>query len=140
MCGILNPLEVKNVSNIEDRIKEVRKDFNLTQTEFGKKLGIAGNTVTTYETGVRTPSDAIYISICREFNVNEEWLRTGVGEKYNDTTTTDYLYGKAMKKNNDFQIRLLNAILQLDDNELETIENIVEKLQKNKTPNQCLIA
>lgn len=118
------------MSSIEDRIKEIRKDFNMTQIEFGKRLGVAGNTVTTYETGVRTPSDVVYISICREFNVNEEWLRTGTGEKYNDTTTTDYLYGKAMKKNNDFQMRLLNAILQLDDSELEAIESIVEKLQK----------
>ena len=64
------------------RIREIRKDHNLTQTEFGERIGVKGNTVTGYEKENRIPSDAIILSICREFNVNEEWLRTGQGEKY----------------------------------------------------------
>lgn len=64
------------------RIREIRKDNNLTQTEFGERIGVKGNTVTGYEKENRIPSDAIILSICREFNVNEEWLRTGQGEKY----------------------------------------------------------
>ena len=43
------------MSDISERIKEIRKKSGLTQMEFGKQLGIAGNTVTTYETGVRIP-------------------------------------------------------------------------------------
>ena len=54
----------------------------LTQAEFGEKIGVKGNTVTGYETGIRSPSDAIIVSICREFGVNEEWLRTGNGEMF----------------------------------------------------------
>ena len=38
--------------------------------------------MTVYETGIRSPSDAIIVSICREFGVNEEWLRTGKGEMF----------------------------------------------------------
>ena len=64
------------------RIREIRKDNNLTQTEFGERIGVKGNTITGYENGIRIPSDAIILSICREFNVNEEWLRSGQGEKY----------------------------------------------------------
>lgn len=64
------------------RIREIRKDNNLTQTEFGERIGVKGNTITGYENGTRIPSDAIILSICREFNVNEDWLRTGHGEKY----------------------------------------------------------
>ena len=66
----------------KERIKEVRKSNGLTQTEFGEKIGVKGNTVTGYETGIRSPSDAIIVSICREFGVNEEWLRTGKGEMF----------------------------------------------------------
>lgn len=65
-----------------NRIKEIRKRLGLTQTEFGARLGVKGNTVTGYETGIRTPSDAVITSICREFGVNELWLRTGVGEMF----------------------------------------------------------
>ena len=64
------------------RIREIRKDNNLTQIEFGERIGVKGNTITGYENGIRIPSDAIILSICREFNVNEDWLRTGHGEKY----------------------------------------------------------
>ena len=67
---------------MQERIKEVRKSNGLTQTEFGEKIGVKGNTVTGYETGIRSPSDAIIVSICREFGVNEEWLRTGNGEMF----------------------------------------------------------
>lgn len=67
---------------MQNRIKEVRKVNGLTQAEFGEKIGVKGNTVTGYETGIRSPSDAIIVSICREFGVNEEWLRTGKGEMF----------------------------------------------------------
>lgn len=67
---------------MKDRIKKVRKDEGLTQSEFGERLGIKGNTVTTYETGTRVPSDAVIRAICREFNISEVWLRTGEGEPH----------------------------------------------------------
>ncbi len=115
---------------MEGRIKSLREELHLTQKEFGEKIGITNTAVSKLEKKERLASDRVIRDICREFNINEEWLRTGQGEKYNIDTTTDYLYGKAMAKNNDFQMRLLNAILQLDDSELETIEKLVEKLQK----------
>lgn len=68
--------------HLQNRIKEVRRANGLTQTEFGERIGVKGNTVTGYETGIRSPSDAIIVSICREFGVNETWLRTGEGAMY----------------------------------------------------------
>ncbi len=65
---------------MKNRIKKIRKEKGLTQVEFGEKIGVKGNTVTNYETGLRNPTDAVVLSICREFNVNEKWLRTGEGE------------------------------------------------------------
>lgn len=64
------------------RLKQIRKALNLTQQEFADRLKIKRNTVATYETGKSNPSDAAVVLICREFNVNEEWLRTGVGEMF----------------------------------------------------------
>ena len=60
---------------LKERIREIRKALKLTQVEFGEKIGVKGNTVTNYETGLRNPTDAVLLSICREFNVNEMWLR-----------------------------------------------------------------
>ncbi len=69
---------------IKDRLKEIRSNYNLTQQEFADRLGIKRNTVATYETGKSNPSDSAIVLICREFNVNEEWLRTGIGKKYKE--------------------------------------------------------
>lgn len=67
---------------MQERIKAVRKALHLTQTAFGERIGVKGNTVTGWENGLRAPSEAIINSICREFGVDEEWLRTGEGEPF----------------------------------------------------------
>ena len=68
--------------NIGDRIKKLRKMLDLTQQKFGERIGIKGNTVAQYELGRNEPIDAVLSLICREFNVNEEWLRNGEGEMF----------------------------------------------------------
>lgn len=64
---------------LKDRLKKIRKTLDLTQQEMAAKIGVKRNSYANYETGRNTPIDAIILSICREFNVNEEWLRTGAG-------------------------------------------------------------
>lgn len=66
--------------NVGERIKKLRKMLDLTQQKFGERIGIKGNTVAQYELGRNEPIDAVLSLICREFGVNEEWLRTGEGE------------------------------------------------------------
>ena len=66
---------------IGERIKELRKALGLTQTKFGDRIGLKQNSVALIETG-RPTSDQTIFAICREFRVNEEWLRTGAGEMF----------------------------------------------------------
>lgn len=73
---------------LKDRIKELRKSLNLTQVEFATKIGLKGNTITSYETGVRIPSDSVILSICREFRVSYEWLMTGEPPMFEDLPQT----------------------------------------------------
>ena len=65
-----------------DRIKLLRKELELTQEKFSERLGIKRNTIAKYETGINEPTNAVISLICREFNVNEQWLRTGEGEMF----------------------------------------------------------
>lgn len=67
------------------RIKKLRKYLGLTQKEFGGRIGVKPNTIATYEIGRSAPIDAVVSLICREFNVNEEWLRTGNGATFKGT-------------------------------------------------------
>lgn len=74
---------------MNDRIKKVRESLDLTQEEFGRRIGSARNTIANYENGNRNPSNSVILSICREFNVNEEWLRSGEGEMFCKLETND---------------------------------------------------
>lgn len=67
---------------IGERIKELRKALRLTQAAFAERIGIRQNSVAVIEIGKNTPSDQTIAFICREFRVNEEWLRTGAGEMF----------------------------------------------------------
>ena len=90
---------------MNERIKELRIALNLTQDAFAKRIGIKRNTVGNYETGNRVPSDQSIFSICREFNVNEEWLRNGTGEMFNDMSKDDevaYIVGYTLANCSDF--------------------------------------
>ena len=90
---------------MEERIKELRKALGLTQNDFGSRLGLSPNTVTNYETGRRVPSNQVFIGICREFNVREEWLRDGTGEMFNELSQDEevaYIVGQALPQAPDF--------------------------------------
>lgn len=68
--------------NISNRIKKVRKSLDMTQQEFADHIGMKRNSIALIEGG-RNTSDQTIFAICREFNVNEDWLRTGKGEMFN---------------------------------------------------------
>lgn len=74
---------------MNERMKKLRKALDITQQEFADKIGIKRNSYANYETGRNVPIDAIIVSICREFNVNETWLRTGEGDMFVEISEED---------------------------------------------------
>lgn len=120
---------------MQSRIKAVRKAVGLTQSEFGERLGVKGNTVTGYETGLRAPSDAILLSICREFNVNEDWLRTGEGSMFLERSRDDELsafFGDVLSgQPDDFRRRLIAALSRLSVDEWAMVERVATKLAED---------
>lgn len=73
---------------MHERVRQLRTDKGLTQTEFAQRLGVKRNTIAMYEAGNRTPTNALITSMSRAFHVREEWLRTGEGEMYEETAET----------------------------------------------------
>lgn len=74
---------------MKDRIKKIRRTLDLTQQEFATRIGSVQNTITGYETGRRVPSSQVISLICREFGVNEAWLRTGEGDMFAPAPTNE---------------------------------------------------
>lgn len=64
------------------RVFALRKTLNLTLEDFGKRIGVNKTSVSCWESGRRNLSEQSIRSICREFEVNESWLRSGVGEMF----------------------------------------------------------
>ena len=67
---------------MNERIKELRKELKLTQQEFADELKISRGNIGAYEVGKNAPSDAVVSLICKTFNVNEDWLRSGAGNMF----------------------------------------------------------
>ena len=74
------------INNIEigKRIKEIRNDKKLNQREFAKRLTLSQNHISYLEKGIRKITEKFINDLCKEYNVNKEWLLTGTGEKYID--------------------------------------------------------
>lgn len=70
------------METIADRINEILKIKGIKKTEFAKRIGISDSSVSTMCSGKSKPSGQTITMICREFGVNPEWLRDGVGEKF----------------------------------------------------------
>lgn len=82
---------------MNDRIKAIRAALKLTQAEFGKRLGLSQNYIWMIERGDRTPSDRTLMDLCREFSVNEVWLREGIGPMFVERSRRDDLFDYARR-------------------------------------------
>jgi len=121
---------------LNERLKKLRKALDLTQQAFADKIGMKQNTIAQYEMGRTVPSDAIIFSICREFNVNEDWLRTGKGDMFLKLSRKDQLILWAStaleEESEDFRNRFVDALSKLDVNDWEVLANIAEVLARQK--------
>lgn len=110
---------------MNNRIKEIRNAKGLTQVEFASRLGLKQNSIAQIEMGKRNPSDQVILSICREFGVNELWLRHGEGDmdvKRNRYEELSSFFGDLMMTEPDVRHRLIGAIMHADLEELRMIE------------------
>ncbi len=121
---------------MQDRIKLLRKELNLTQEKFGERLGMKKNSISQIENGVNSLTEQLLVSICREFSVNEKWLRTGEGEMFaslNRTQQIAQLTADLFKGEKDsFKERLLLALAKLNEDEWKVLEKIATDLTKEK--------
>ena len=119
---------------MQNRIKEIRKALGLNQAEFAEKIGMVPSAISNYEAGTRVPSDAIIKSICREYGVNETWLRTGAGDmrrsRSREAELGELIRSRLIDRPESFQAALVTTLLRFDPDgpELEILEKILRQL------------
>ena len=114
------------------RIAQIRKESALSQQAFADRIGITKNFVSLLETGNRVPSDRTISDICREFSINESWLRTGEGEMMRpvnrDAEIASFMGDVMRGESDDFRRRLVAVLAKLDASEWELLEKMALKL------------
>lgn len=122
---------------MKERIKVVRKALGLSQTDFGSKIGVKQGTVAAYESGARIPLDSVIVSICREFNVSERWLRTGEGEMFVQLSREEEITKFAMEVIRDpaseFQRQLIATMARLEPAQWRLMEQMLDELIRQRT-------
>ena len=76
-----------------ERVKEIRKSLEMTMEQFGNKLGVTKVAISNIEKEKRNLTEQMIRAICREFNVSEEWLKTGDGEMYQQLSEDEEIAG-----------------------------------------------
>lgn len=119
---------------MNERIKLIRKEEGLSQDDFGKHIGIGKTSVSKLESGENNPSERTVKLICSEFNINEEWLRTGKGNMKEELPVEDEYFKAAaqISKNQDsLAMKALVEYWKLDDESKKIfrdyLQNVFEK-------------
>lgn len=121
--------------NINSRIRYLRKEIlHLTQQDFSSKLNISRSNMGNIETGEVAVTDRVISSICKEFNVNEEWLREEKGDPILPRTRSqiimDFAADLIKDDNESFRRKIVEALAVLDLDDWEALEKIANKLIK----------
>lgn len=126
---------------MNERIKAVRTALGLSQQEFAEKIGIKRGAVANYEVGRNEPIDAVVSLICKTYNVNENWLRTGEGEMFiqisRDQEIMDFVADTMQDDKDNFRRRFLLALSRLPEECWADIEAFARQITaENKEADQ----
>ncbi|MFQ6860121.1 MAG: helix-turn-helix domain-containing protein [Beduini sp.] len=124
------------MSSIGQRIKEIRDYYDLTQQQFADELGLKRNSVANYETGRNSPMDVIILSICRTWNISEDWLRSGEGKmlmKMDKEGEIMAFIGKTFADDKpSFTKEFIHVLSKLNVEEWELLEKIANLIAEEK--------
>lgn len=117
---------------MNERIKELRQYLGLSQEAFGARIGITRASVSQIEKAVNGASNATMLNICREFNVNREWLETGAGSMFVELSRAEMaanIVASAIGSGDDFVLNTFIALGQLTPAQWQLVKDFVEKIK-----------
>lgn len=126
------------MSTINERIAQCIDASGLTKTAFAAKINVSQQHVSRLSRD-GTPSERTIADICREFNVDEHWLRTGEGDMFVHLSRNEELadfFSDILTDENGFRTRLISALARLDTDQWKLLEqvadNLIKEMQKEK--------
>ena len=114
------------------RLRQVRKELNYNQKDFADKLLLSQGTLAQIEKGARSVTDRTVKLLCSEFNVKEEWLRTGNGEMFNSPQNKVQVLAKELNLTK-IELEIIENTATLKDYQQKIILDLIKSLQKNES-------
>ena len=118
---------------MNERIKTLRKTLNLTLEQFGERVGVTKMTISRIENGKNNVTEQMCKSICREFNIREDWLRNGTGEMFEDLSEDEKIasiLGSVFTDSDseiyDFKMAVFRELGKLDEKDWIVIRKLVD--------------
>ena len=120
---------------MNERIKEIRKNAGLTMEQFGEKVGVTRSAVSNIENGYRGVTEQMTRSICREFNVDEHWLRTGEGAPYKELTRKEKIaefFGDVLNEGDDesFKVQVVELLANLEVDDWRYLADMLKRAKE----------
>jgi len=113
---------------INERVRIVRKELKLSQSEFGKRIAVAQSYLASIENGQRDVTPKIFKLICNEYGVNEKWLETGEGEMFQSEGTLLELLGSKINELDEIDRKIIMEYLKLGPSQRKIIKNYLQKI------------
>ena len=111
---------------MNERIKELRKTLGLPLDKFGERVGLRKSSLSQIENGVNGVTEQLIKSVCREFNVREEWLRTGEEPMFipisRDEEIASFINSIQQGCTDSFKKRFIKVLASLDESDWKFIE------------------
>lgn len=128
--------EEVDLKTIGDRIKEARTLLGLSMDKFAAPLGISRVSISKIESGENNPSKQTILAICREFSINEEWLRSGQGDMKavlsREEAIADIMNKILAEEPKLFRMTLINHVIHMSSEQLEFLEKMVRELYEEQ--------
>lgn len=124
------------MSDICTRIADIIRESGLSKTAFSRRVGLSQPFVSQLANGAAVPSDRTILDICREFNVNEHWLRTGEGEMFVQLSREEEITRFAMEvirdPDSEFQRQAISILAKLTPEQWKLMEQMADQLLQQR--------
>lgn len=114
--------------SLDNRVKLIRKKLNISQTDFGKKLGITGAGISKIENGKRNLTEQMLRMICTEFNINEKWLRSGEGEIFRQLPSDAIGQLAENYQLDELDKKIISEYVRLDEKKRQVIKEYIMRI------------
>jgi len=113
---------------MKERLYELRKYLKLNQEDFGGKIGLSKASISALESGTREITERTINDICREYNVDENWLKAGEGDMFKSTSSFEEFFATNLKGLDESDRKIITEYIKLSPDHRKIFKEFIRKM------------